>query len=135
MTREMILRDGTVVDSPGPLTGNHNQALVKVQQHSDESVLVRVCHKRLTADISADFKQAMAKIVDNGDINLVLDLSRVEYMDSSGLGALVAIRKAIHPEGTLKLCGINEHVVSLIMLTQLSKVFDIYNDTEQARAA
>lgn len=101
----------------------------------DGTILVVAQKERLTIDISTDFKHAMAEIVEKRGNRIVLDLSNVEFIDSSGLGALVAVKKSVHPDGSLTLCGINEQVLSLVKLTQLTKLFNIKDDYDQAQAA
>ena len=105
------------------------------EQNINGAVLVGVHEKRLTASVSAEFKQAMGDVIDKGCPHLVVDFSGVEFMDSSGLGALVAVRKMVDSEGSLKLCGINEQVMSLFKLTRMTQIFDIFDDTDQALAA
>lgn len=66
---------------------------------------------------------------------LVLDLSGVSFMDSSGLAVLIAALKAAQGRnGKVVLCGLNTNLRALIELTRLHQVFDIYPDRATAQA-
>ena len=64
---------------------------------------------------------------------LVLDLSRVLYIDSGGLGALVGLLTSIRAAGgDLKLAGLNERIERVLKTTHLNQVFQIYASAEEA---
>lgn len=61
-----------------------------------------------------------------GHNNFLIDLSQVDYIDSSGLGVLVALQKrALEHHGALQLHGLNGVVLELFELTRLNKIFEI----------
>lgn len=90
--------------------------------------------KRLDAAVAPQFKQAVVQLVEAGDKRLVLDLGGVDFLDSSGLGALVSILKAMGGQGTLAVCGARGAVLSLFKLTRMDKVFAIHADRAEALA-
>ena len=90
--------------------------------------------KRLDASVAPAFKQAVVQLVQSGEKRLVLDLGGVEFLDSSGLGALVSILKALGAQGTLAVCGARGPVLSLFQLTRMDKVFTIDADRTAALA-
>ena len=61
---------------------------------------------------------------------ILLDLSEVEFLDSSGLGAVVAARKILGSDRTLALAGLQPAVDKVLRLTHMDRVFPIYPDTE-----
>ena len=61
---------------------------------------------------------------------ILLDLSEVEFLDSSGLGAVVAARKILGSDRTLALAGLQPAVDKVLRLTHMDRVFPIYADTE-----
>ncbi len=66
----------------------------------------------------------------DGARKILLDFSKVDYMDSSGIGELVGCFAAIkNKEGHLRLCGLNAKVFGLMKMTSLHSVFDTF-DTE-----
>ena len=66
-------------------------------------------------------------LADTDQVDLVLDLSKVQFLDSSGLGALVALRRRLEADGgSLVLACDNEIVVRLLRLTNLDTVLPVY---------
>ena len=90
--------------------------------------------KRLDASVAPAFKQAVVQVVQGGERRLLLDLADVEFLDSSGLGSLVSILKALGSQGTLAVCGAKGPVLSLFKLTRMDKVFAIHADRAEALA-
>ncbi|MBP7937296.1 MAG: STAS domain-containing protein [Phycisphaerae bacterium] len=67
---------------------------------------------------------------------LVINLSEVGYMDSSGIGTLVEIFRRVKSfGGKLVLCGLNERVYSVFEITRLNKFFEILETEEEALGA
>ena len=82
---------------------------------------------RLDNEASLELKAVFREIVKGGRACLVLDLNGVTFVDSSGLGALVAcLRTATAREGDLKLSGLNPRLNSVFELTRLHRLFEIY---------
>jgi anti-sigma B factor antagonist len=90
--------------------------------------------RRLDASVAPAFKQQVVRLVEAGDRRLLLDLSGVDFLDSSGLGALVSILKALGGQGTMAVCGAKGAVLSLFKLTRMDKVFAIHADRAEALA-
>ncbi len=90
--------------------------------------------RRLDASVALSFKQAVVKVVEAGDTRLLLDLQGVEFLDSSGLGAMVSILKAVGSRGTVAVCNATGGVQSLFKLTRMDKVFTLYGSREDALA-
>jgi anti-sigma B factor antagonist len=88
--------------------------------------------KRIDASVAADFKSKLIDFLNNGDKVLVINLSEVDFIDSSGLGAMVLILRKIGTDGRIKLCKLNEGVRSIFELTRLDKVFEIHKSEEGA---
>jgi anti-sigma B factor antagonist len=90
--------------------------------------------KRLDASVAPAFKQAVVQVVESGERRLLLDLGGVDFLDSSGLGALVSILKALGTQGSLVVCGAKGPVLALFKLTRMDKVFAIHADRAEALA-
>jgi anti-sigma B factor antagonist len=70
-----------------------------------------------------------------GEVDLVLDLSGVTFVDSTGLGALIGTRRRVHAfHGSLALVIPDESVMKVFTITGLEKVFDIHDNLEAALA-
>ena len=106
-------------------------------EHSKEGkvVVVRVRENRIDAHLAPALKQQLGEIIGSGDNYLVLDLSDVEFVDSSGLSAIVSAMKLLDGRGDIVLCQPQPAVTSLFKLTRLDKIFRIYPDYAGAIAA
>ena len=69
----------------------------------------------------------------NGDQKFLLDMTGVEFMNSSGLGAPVTVLKEVRlAEGQLALCELAPYVQELFEVTQLKKIFDLHPSHQEA---
>jgi anti-sigma B factor antagonist len=94
---------------------------------SPEETLVR-CVGRITSSTSATLQSAVRPLIPQSR-RLVLDLTDVTYLDSSGLGALVSIYvSARRQECELKLINLNERLKQLFRITQMAKIFEGHQD-------
>jgi anti-sigma B factor antagonist len=79
------------------------------------------------------FKKTITRLLEEGRVNLLVDLSAVGFLDSSGLGALVrALMLAQKEGGSAKLLHAGPQVRKLLQLTKLDSVFEIHEDLEAA---
>ena len=79
------------------------------------------------------FKTLVIGEVEAGEKKIVISFEQVEYVDSSFLGALVAILKALLPkQGSLILIEMNDDILNLFQLTRLNKVFVLADTLEDA---
>lgn len=95
-------------------------------------ILLKV--KRLDASAAPSFKQAVLSVIESGESRLVLDLTEVVFIDSSGLGAMVSVLKALGGRGMITLCNASVGVLSLFRLTRMDKVFPILPSRDEAIA-
>lgn len=101
-------------------------------RHEQDVAIVRPQAKRLDSAVAPAFKEAMLTLVREGHKRIVLDLEGVDFMDSSGLGALVSVLKGLGSAGTLGVCNLRGGVQSLFKLTRMDKVFAISATLEEA---
>ena len=93
--------------------------------HDQGIAIVEPAARRLDAAVAPAFKQRVVDLVQAGEKRIVVDLSRVDFLDSSGLGALVSVLKALGGQGALAVCGAKGSVMALFKLTRMDKVFAI----------
>ncbi len=97
-----------------------------------EIVKIEVQEERMDAHNSGDLKEQMLQLFDEGKCNLIIDLTAVRFVDSSGLGALVSgFKNASARDGNLKLCCLQPQVRSMFELTRLHRVFEIFTSVEE----
>ena len=88
---------------------------------------------RIDVESSPAVRQKIHDLVDGGVKYLVVDLSQVEFMDSSGLSALVSGMKALRRVGgLLTICHANAQIRTALRLTMLDRVFPVYEDIPAA---
>ena len=78
----------------------------------------------------------VAEIVNQGQNNIILNLTKVTYMDSAGIGELVACLKRVKEKGgVIKLLNASGKVYDLLQLTKLEDVFESYKDEKDENNA
>ncbi len=106
---------------------------MRLGQFRIDGVLVGyVESKVLDASTARDFKVALKPLLTN-DVKLVLDFSRVDFIDSTGLGALVScLRQAHAVGGGIKLAGLTAPARVLFELVRMHQIFEVFNNTDEA---
>ncbi|RSK30722.1 anti-sigma factor antagonist [Rhodovulum iodosum] len=87
---------------------------------------------RIDAAVAIQFKDRMREIAAGGPDRVVLDLSQVGFLDSSGLGAVVAVLKLMGEGRRLELAGLTPTVEKVFRLTRMDSVFTIHESPEAA---
>ncbi len=101
-------------------------------RHSGPASLIDVVGS-LTLFESGALRQAITSLVAEKRRDIVLNLSGLEYLDSSGIGELVRnYLTVIKSGGTLKVVGLSDKVEEILKITQLYKVFPEFPDEETA---
>ena len=98
-------------------------------------LVVRPLDMRIDANDAESFKSGLIEWINASNRAIVLDLSFVNFVDSSGLGAIVAVLKYMGKEGRIVVCNLQAPVSALFKLTRMDKVFSIFDDVETAIAA
>jgi anti-sigma B factor antagonist len=79
------------------------------------------------------FKKTVTRLLEEGRVNFLVDLSAVGFLDSSGLGALVrALTQSQKEGGQTKLLNAGPQIRKLLQMTKLDSVFEIHDDMEAA---
>jgi anti-sigma B factor antagonist len=105
------------------------------ERQAGKILVVKVLEPRLDAKLAGEFKERMGAHITQGHLLLVLDLSAVTFVDSSGLGAIVTSLKLLRGQGQLALCGMPDTVMSTFKLTRMDKVFRMFPGQTEAVAA
>ncbi len=99
-----------------------------------EGVLVIVMEGNMLGGTEAyPLREYLHSAVQNGKKNIVVDLSQVARINSSGLGMLIgALTTMKNAGGSLKLAGVNDTIRNLISIAKLSSVFETYSTVDEA---
>jgi anti-sigma B factor antagonist len=82
---------------------------------------------------SSAIREALRDQTAKGDKKILLNLSQVSYIDSTGIGELVAgFTTAANGGGTVKLLGLTKHVKDVLLVSKLYTVFEVFEDEAQA---
>jgi anti-sigma B factor antagonist len=98
-------------------------------------LVVTPLEPRLDARGAVSFKEIMGSFIKEGHSRIVLSLSKVEFIDSSGLGAIVSSLKALGLKGEITICEARDTVLTMFKLTRMDKVFRILKEEGEAIAA
>ncbi|HUO32855.1 MAG TPA: STAS domain-containing protein [Bryobacteraceae bacterium] len=105
-----------------------------IQQREREGIAILDLKGRITVGPEASaLREKVSALITAPSTNVILNLAHVDYIDSTGLGALVmcatSLRKAA---GALKLLNLNRRNIELIVMTKLATVFDLFTDEQDA---
>jgi anti-sigma B factor antagonist len=105
--------------------------MINIEKINDVLLVSLQNDSKLNVTISQSFKQEVTKLIDQPGMKIIINLGDVEYIDSSGFGALLSVLRASkNNESQLKLCNISPDVMELVKLLQLHSVFDIRDSVD-----
>lgn len=96
-------------------------------EQGDGLLVARVHEDRIDAACAIQFKDRMREIAQMPGNPVILDLSHVGFLDSSGLGAVVAVMKMLGPDRRLELAGPTPPVMKVFRLTRMNSVFTLHD--------
>lgn len=101
---------------------------LKVETHNPRAgVAVITLGGEVDVYTSPQLKQEMTALLNGGTEILIVDLSSVEYLDSTGLGVLIGgLKRARERSGDLRLVCDNVRILRIFEITGLTKIFDIF---------
>ena len=99
----------------------------------DKYIVFQLDEQKLNSLIAPKLKSELILINTEGQCNIIMDLSEVQYIDSSGLGSLlVGHRLCKNSEGLFILTNMNENITRLIHISQLEEVLNIVPTNDEA---
>jgi anti-sigma B factor antagonist len=107
---------------------------MKFKTHEQyNAVVIELKGNVMGGDEAKEFNDLLHKFLDEGKKNVVLDLSQVTFMNSSGLGMLIGgLTTMKKGGGHLKLSGTTEKIQSLLVITKLTTIFESYETLDEA---
>lgn len=107
---------------------------MELETRDDGGVTIIVVRGDLViGDAETSFKKTVTRLIEEGRVNLLIDLSSVGFLDSSGLGALVrALTNTQKEGGQTKLLNAGPQIRKLLQMTKLDSVFELHEDMEAA---
>ena len=113
---------------------NGNAMQIDVFRKNGATVVMPVS-SRLDAEVAGEFRSTLLDLIDQGHQNLVVDLPHVDFIDSSGLGALVSALKRLRQNngaGDIRLTNVQPPVHAVLEIIRLHRVFSQYPTVDEA---
>lgn len=102
-------------------------------KQKDHILLIKPLEKNIEAANSREFKAKLVDLINEDHHSMILNLSQVEFIDSSGLGTLISVLKLLTSrQGSIAFCETQESVKRIFTLTRLNQVFSLYPTEEEA---
>ena len=139
-----VARDTLVRQECVPTCGEESTASaeeremqLKLKKRTVDGILAIECSGRIVfGEESSLLRDEVKKAIADGSKRIVLNLGEVNYIDSGGLGTLVALHIAAHNAGgTIKLANLNKRVGDLMQVTKLLTVFEVHSSEYEALEA
>ena len=106
---------------------------MEIRKETVQDVDVLALEGRLDASSAKQLKTEVQELTGVGRVNMVVDLEALDFLDSSGLGSLVAALRSVNKlNGDIKLASLQEPVRVIIELTRLHRVFEIFGNATDA---
>ncbi|MFB3829173.1 MAG: STAS domain-containing protein [Bryobacteraceae bacterium] len=107
---------------------------LEIRQREREGIPVVDLEGRITAGAEAGrLREAVSGLAAAGHRNVILNMQQVDYVDSTGLGALVICATTLRKQGgNVKLLHLNKRNLELLVITKLATVFDLFTDEQDA---
>ena len=106
---------------------------MEITMREEGKVVILNLSGRLDLASGSTLKEEVKSLTEKGTSHIHLNLSRVEFINSSGLGSLVSIMKEVRlQKGRLTLSDLAGYVQEIFDITQLSHIFEIFETEEEA---
>lgn len=97
------------------------------------TVILTFKGKAMGGPSATDFHDEIKRLIDDNKTNVIADLGKVSFMNSSGLGIMIsALTSLRNAGGDLKICNASDRIESLLIVTKLITVFDHYKSLDAA---
>jgi len=105
-------------------------------QEVDRSVLIVTADGGLDANVADDFVRQLQALIDGGVTNIIVDLARLTYISSYGIGVLIRLHNRLkNAGGDVKLAAPQGAILKALTMMRLANIFEIYPDVNAARLA
>ncbi|MEP0987652.1 STAS domain-containing protein [Ekhidna sp.] len=94
--------------------------------------MAKISQEKVDSTVAPELKTEFMDLAQDGVKSLIVDMSNVKYVDSSGLSALLVGNRSFGESGAFVLYNVTDHVMKLISISQLDKVMNIVSGQEEA---
>lgn len=116
--------------------GERDDSMQLGEKQLGDVLVISPQEARLDAAAAGEFKAQMLGFIEQGHAKLVINLNQVNFMDSSGLTAIVTTLKSLGKRGgQLAVSNVGDSLQALFRMTRLDRVFNIYTSEQEACGA
>ena len=109
---------------------------MKAQERDEGGILVITLRQpRLDASSAVEFGALLARAIGDRQTRILVDMQEIQFIDSSGLGAMASVRKKMGDRGRLAFCAQSQQARRMLALTRMDRVLELHDTAEQAIAA
>jgi len=103
------------------------------ETEQSSAVILHLKGELLGGQSAQNFKNRLKELIDSGKKQVIVDLTKTTYINSSGIGMLVSgLTTLSQANGSLKLVGIEENIRNIFVITNLVSVFECYKTIQEA---
>lgn len=107
--------------------------MIELNISSKDNITVVEIAGRIIYETENEFRNTILGLVDEDKVNIVLNLGKLSYVNSSGLGILINLLKVAQKKGgDIKLAELQGEIRELFSITSLDQIFSIYADIDEA---
>lgn len=104
-----------------------------ITEEKKDGIAILKLEGRLDAASAKEIKSKINELVKYDRIKIVMDLSEINFIDSTGLGCMVSCLRTVSQKGgDIKITGLQTQVRAVFELTRLHRIFQIFDDTDTA---
>ena len=102
---------------------------LEISESSREGIVILALKGRITMEESDKLREEVQRLTNAGHNKIILDLTHVDYVDSTGLGGMVICYTTIKKmDGALKLVNPNKRNIEMLALTRLHTIFEVFTE-------
>ena len=105
-----------------------------IHERDREGIAILDLDGRLTVgNEMSSYRETMKTMIDAGQRSIILNMAKVDYVDSTGLGALVMTYTTLNKAGgKIKLLNLTRRSIELLVMTKLTTIFEVFDDEQNA---
>lgn len=104
---------------------------IRKQKH-DQVLILTIIESRLDANNASQFKSEMQRLMKENARGLLINISCLEFIDSTGLGAIVKGLRVVDGHTAVAVCGAREPILTMFKLTRIDKVLKVFATEAEA---
>src|SRR3954451_23861528 len=107
---------------------------LKLDHHSEDRLTIVEVEGEIDVYTAPRLRELLIDLVNKGNFHLLVNMEKVDFLDSTGLGVLVGGLKRVRAhDGSLELVCTQERILNIFRITGLTKVFGIFDSVDDAR--